>query len=62
VTGDERKVLLGSEKVICSQCKGETSVINQCDFLCKESDVRNNNDLFNLQEDMRELRNLLKTA
>lgn len=46
----------------CSQRKVKISEINQCDFLCKESDVRNNNDLFNLQEDMRELRNLLKTA
>jgi hypothetical protein len=55
--GDKWNVLLGSEKVICCQCKGEISVTNQCDFLCKESDVRNNNDLFNLQEDMRELRN-----
>lgn len=40
----------------------EISEINQCDFLCKENVDRNNDDLFNLQEDMRELRNLLKTA
>jgi hypothetical protein len=40
----------------------EISEIYQCDFLCKENVDRNNDDLFNLQEDMRELRNLLKTA
>jgi hypothetical protein len=48
--------------VTCSQRKVKISEINQCDFLCKESVDRNNNDLFNVQEDMKELRNLLKTA
>jgi hypothetical protein len=61
-SGDKRNALLGSEIVTCSQCKGELSEIKQCDSLCKESVGRNNNDLFNLQEDMRELRNLLETA
>jgi hypothetical protein len=57
-SGNERNVLLGTEKVTCSQCKGKISKINQCDFLCKENVDRNNNDLFNLQEDMRELKQL----
>jgi hypothetical protein len=31
-------------------------------FFSEESNVKNNNDLQNLQEDMKELRDLLKTA
>jgi Fe-S cluster assembly ATPase SufC len=61
-SSDERNARLGSEIVICAQCKAEINEIKQCDFFSKESNVKNNNELQNLQEDMKELRDLLKTA
>jgi hypothetical protein len=60
--GNECTACLGSEIVICAQCKGEINEIKQGDLFSKESNVKNNNDLQNLQQDMKELRDLLKTA
>jgi hypothetical protein len=59
-SSNKRNACLGSEIVICAQCKGEINEIKQGDFFSKESNVKNNNDLQNLQEDMKKLRDLLK--
>jgi hypothetical protein len=47
------------ELMFCSQCKSE---IKQVDHFSKVSEGGNKNDLQNLQEDMEELKVLLKTA
>jgi hypothetical protein len=48
--------------VICSQCKGNLKEIKHGDCLSKERDGGNKDDLQNLQEDMKEFKDLLKTA
>jgi hypothetical protein len=59
-TNYERNVRREKETVICSRCKGNLSEIKQDDCLSKESDGGNKDDLQNLQEDMTELKGLLK--
>jgi hypothetical protein len=48
--------------VICARCKGEINEIKQGDSFSKECNVKNNNELQNLQEDMKELKRFIKNS
>jgi hypothetical protein len=61
-SSNEHNARLGSEIVISAQCKGEINEIKQGDSFSKESNVKNNNELQNLQEDMKEVRDLFKIS